>query len=165
MYKDPIIEKIITHLRAAKIPGIKGFFNGDIVVPAKRDIPLIYVAKDTTRIGQASNEEDEHLMPMVATVIYDMTKDIGQSYDMVAGAGGLYEIVEGRDPDYSLKTNTLAYVLRANQQLDDKLWIAVGSDVEISYGIGVNRRGPGIWSVEAVVRFTARLHTPRVGLG
>lgn len=164
MYKDPIIEKIITHLKAANIPRIKEYYNGDLVVPAKSHMPLIYVAKDTTSISEADNLEDEHTMPMVATVIYDMTQDIGRSYNMVAGASGLYEIVEGRNADYSLKTNTLAYVLRDKQVLDAKLWIGVGSPVAISYGIGVNRRGPGIFSVEAVVRFTVRLHTNRPGL-
>lgn len=164
MYKDPIIAKIIDLLEAADLPGIKGIYNGDVVVPAKDDLPLIYVAKDTTAIGQADNLEDEHLLPMVATVIYDMTTDIGQSYDMVAGASSLYEIVEGRNDDYSLKPNTLAYVLRQNQVLDNKLWIAVGTPVTVNYGIGVNRRGPGTYSVEAVVRFTVRLHTPRAGL-
>ena len=164
MYKDPIIAKIIEALTAAELPGIKGIYNGDVVVPAKDDVPLVYVAKDTTTISQADNMEDEHLMPMVATVLYDMTQDIGQSYDMVAGASSLYEIVEGRDDDYKLKTNTIAYVLRENQVLDDKLWIAVGTPVTVTYGIGVNRRGPGMFSVEAVVRFAVRLHTPRAGL-
>lgn len=163
-YRDPIIETILTKLKAAQLKGIKGYFNGDVVVPAKSDMPLVYVAKDTTQISSADTQEDQHVMPMVATVIFDITQDMGRSYDMVAGAGGLYEVVEGRNDDFSLKTNTLLYALRANQVLGTKLWLSVNSNITVNYGIGINRRGPGTFSVEAVVHFTVVLHTPTPNL-
>jgi hypothetical protein len=164
-YRDPVIQKVIDLLEQHGPSKLKGrYINGDVLLPNKSELPLCYVAKDSTTISPATNMEDEHLIALVATVILDFTQDLDGAYDLVAGTPEIYEFCEGRSDDYQLLEETLLYQLRKSQQLDEKLWIGVGTPVEVSYGIGVDRRGPGSFSVEAVVRFNVRLHVPLPGL-
>lgn len=165
MYRDSVIGKVIQFFNTNGPAQLKGrYVEGDVLLPAKSDMPLCYLARDETRIVPANNMEDEHQIDLVANVIYDMTDDFNQSADLVAGVTSLYEIMEARKSDYTLKPDTLLYQVRLQEQVEPKFWIGVGNPVVVSYGIGVERRGPGIFSVEAVMRFTVRLHLPRAGL-
>lgn len=164
-YVDPILKKLITVLEAEGPSELIGRYRyGDLLVVGKDELPLVAVAKGRTQIFPASNMEDEHLMSVVISVIYDMTNDITQSEEFVAGTSGLYDLVERRTDDYQLHEQSIAYVLRKYQTLDDHMWLAVGpgQEVSIEYGLGVNRRGPGAFSVEAAIRFTVKLHKTRV---
>lgn len=165
MYKDPIIAKIIELFEANGPTELAGkWHHGDLLMPEASDLPLGYVTKDQTLMQPATTMEDEHLQLMVCTVIYDATNDLDASYGMVAGMSGLFELMEGRNDDYTLKPDTLLYQARNSQQIDNNMWIGVGSPVQINYGLGVGRRGPGMFSVEATMRFTVRLHLPKPGL-
>jgi hypothetical protein len=164
-YKDPIIAKLIEKFEAEGPTELRGhYFHGDILLVPKREMPAVSIAKDETRIYPASNMEDEHYMPLVINVIYDWTKDLDQSSELAAGVTGLYKLVEERDSDYQLVSNSLAYVLRKYQTLDDDVWISVGPNeqLQINYGLGIERRGPGIFSVEAVIRCSVKIHKVRV---
>ena len=163
-YRDPVVQKVIDLLDSAGPSKLRGrYINGDVLQPGRSELPLCYIAKDGTSVSPATNMEDEHRISLVATIILDWTQDLGEAYDIVAGTPELYEFCEGRGSDYQLLADTLLYQLRRSQQLDAKLWIGVGTPVEISYGIGVDRRGPGSFSVEALIRFTVRLHVPMPG--
>jgi hypothetical protein len=166
-YRDPIIQKIIDVLEPLGPSRLVGrYVNGDVLLPNESELPMCYIAKDTTVSQPADNMEDEHLQSIVATVIYSANESLNGLYDQVAGTPELYEMMEGRTDDYLLKHDTLLYFATKNQQLDDKLWIGVGNQsggnnaVAVNYGLGVNRRGPNIFSVEATMRFTVRLHLP-----
>lgn len=165
IYKDPIVQTIIDLLEANGPTELRGrYINGDVLLPNKTELPICYVAKDTTQAQPADNMEDEHLIAMFATVILDLTQDLNESYEMVAGTPKLYDMCEGRNDDFSLREDTVLYQLRNSQQLAPKLWIGVGTPVIVGYGVGIQRRGPGTFSVEAVIRFNVRLHTPRPGI-
>lgn len=165
MYKDPIISKVIEVLNATGPSKLEGrYIHGDVLLPNKGDLPICYVTKDQVTAAPANSMEDEHQQLMVATVILDFTGDLNEAYDMVAGVSELFEMCEARDEQYRLKENSLLYVLRKNQQIDNNFWLGVGSAVQINYGMGVERRGPGIFSIEATIRFTARLHLPQPGI-
>ncbi len=166
LYKDPIISKVISVLEDQGPSKLDGrYIHGDVLLPNKFDLPICYVTKDQVDTSPANNMEDEHQQMMVATVILDMTQDLNEAYNMVAGVSELFEMCEERDPDnYRLMPNSLLYVLRNSQQIDNKFWIGVGSPVRINYGMGVERRGPGIFSIEATIRFTVRLHLPQPGI-
>lgn len=167
-YKDPVIQALIDALEAGGPVELKGkYYHGDVLVPAKSDLPMVTIARDRTRITQASDLEDDNLMPLVINILYDYTRDLTNDFDVQAGSTSLYQLVEEREPsNFSVKPNTISWVLRNKQQLANKLWLAVGPNeaLDINYGIGVERRGPGIFSVEAVIRITARAHTPRPGV-
>ena len=60
--------------------------------------------------------------------------------------------LEARDPSYALRPDSIAYVLRKFYQLDSKLYINLDKDMEIDYGVSVNKRGEGIFTVEGVIR-------------
>ncbi len=164
IYYDPIIKKVIEMLEAGGPTKLHGrYMNGDVLLPNKSDLPICYITKDQVSAAPANTMEDEHLQLLVATVILDFTQDLNEASNIVAGVPDLWQMVEARDDDYQLLTDTLLYQLRNSQQLDDKMWIGVGSPVQINYGMGIERRGPGIFSIEATIRFTVRLHLPRPG--
>lgn len=167
-YKDPVIQALIDALELGGPVELKGkYFHGDVLVPAKTDLPMVTIARDRTRISQASDLEDDNDMPLVINVLYDYTRDLTNDFDVQAGITSLYQLVEERDPaNFRIKPNTIAWVLRNKQQLANKLWLAVGpnQNVDIDYGLGVERRGPGIFSVESVIRVSARAHTARPGV-
>jgi hypothetical protein len=164
VYEDPVIAKVIELLDANGPSKLRGkYINGDVLSPNKSELPLCYIAKDETVAQPATNMEDEHLFQLVATVIFDWTQDLNEAYDIIAGTPELYEICEGRNGDYTVKEDTLLYQLRKSEQLDADLWIGIGTPVQISYGLGVDRRGPGSFSVEAVIRFAVKLHIPIPG--
>jgi len=167
-YKDPVIQKLIDVLEADGPADLKGkYHHGDVLVPAKSDLPMVTIARDRTRITQASDLEDDNIMPLVINILYDYTRDLTNDFDVAAGVTSLYQLVEERDEvNYRIKPGTIAWVLRNKQQLANKLWLAVGPNevLDIDYGLGVERRGPGIFSVESVIRITARAHTARPGV-
>lgn len=165
-YKDPIIELIIKKLNEVGPTKLRGrYINGDVLKPNKSEMPMAYVARDTTRAQSANNMEDEDLQNFVITVILDHTTDINIAYNMVAGTPELYDFMEGKDPTTMyLKKNTLLYFARSNQQLANKVWVALGTPVIINYGLGIERRGPGIFSIEATMQFTVRQHQPTPGI-
>lgn len=164
-YEDPIIKKIIEVLNANGPSKLEGrYINGDVLLPNKSDLPICYITKDEVVAQPANSMEDENLHSLVATVILDFTQDIEEAYNVVAGVPELFQMCEERDENYRLVETSLLYNLRNSQQIDNKLWIGVGSPVTISYGLGIERRGPNIFSVEANIRFTARLHIPAPGI-
>jgi len=160
LYKDPIIQKVIDVLNEKGPSKLRNrYINGNILIPKQSELPVCYITKDTISKQPADNMEDEHLQNLVATIILDMTNDLNQIYNMVSGDSELYELCEARDYEtYELKPDTILSVLSSVQQIDNNFWIGLGSPVEINYGLGIERRGPGIFSVEATIRFTARLH-------
>lgn len=166
IYQDPIIQKVIDMLDANGPSKLQGrYINGDVLLPNGSELPMCYICKDQVLAQPADNMEDEHLQMLVATVILDIRDDINEAYNSVAGMPELWDICEGRDPNnYRLREDTMLYQLRNSQQLDNKFWLGVGTPVQINYGMGVQRRGPGIFSIEAVIRFTVRLHLPMPGI-
>lgn len=164
IYYDPIITKVIEMLEANGPTKLHGrYVNGDVLLPNKSELPMCYITKDQVLAQPANNMEDEHLQMLVATVILDFTGDLNEASNIVAGVPDLWQICEGRDENYQLLSDTMLYQLRNSQQLDDKMWLGLGTPVQINYGMGIERRGPGIFSIEATIRFTIRLHLPAPG--
>lgn len=159
--KDPVIETVMDFLNANGPSELEGkWYHGEVLLPAEGEIPLGYITKTETEITPADNMEDDHLIDMQATIILDFTDDLNNSYEMVAGMAKLYDWMEGRDEEYRLKTTSILYHLRTSQQIKPKFWIGVGSTTRVRYGLGIQRRGPGIFSVEATVYFRVRLALP-----
>lgn len=163
-YKDPISELLISNFRSEGLASIKEYYNGDVYTVPREDLPVLYVVKDATRIAPADNRNDETRTAYVIGVIYNYTEDIDTSSELVAGVNSLYEIVEGRDENtLDLKTNSLAYILRKHLTLADDTWVDIGAGaaLEIDYGIGIEKRGRGIYSLEAMIRCVVVHHQLR----
>lgn len=165
LYRDPIIAKLISVLSASGPSFLKNrYFSGDPLQVPKSQLPAVFITKDNTTIAPATNAEDASVMPLVANVVLDLTRDWNQAFDRVNSSDMLYEAVEARNANYTLKSTSLAYLLRKNVQLDTNLWISADSELTIDYGVGIEKRGPGIFTVEAVLRFTVTHHQIRPGL-
>lgn len=167
-YSDPVLAKIIALLDASGPAELRGHYvQGDVLAVGASEMPIVAVCKDSTNISANTNMTNKHVMPIVLMVIYDTFNDVGtQDSALQAGLTSLYRLCEGMNipvsGQYRLNTDSLAYVISNAGQLDDSLWLQVEDDQinTIKYGMGVNRRGPGIFSIEAQMQFTAYLEMP-----
>lgn len=154
-YRDPIITKLIEMLEANGPRELVGhYMYGDTLAPNKADLPVVAVARDGTNVLSDGTMQDRHVHSFVVSVIYDWTQDLDQSFDLVKGSTALYRLFQEMNDDYSVKEGTLVYALRKNQKLDTNLFISVNDNgLTVDYGLGVEKRGDNIFSVEGVVRF------------
>jgi len=155
VYQDPVLAKLVGLLNAEGPSELKNrYFFGDPLVVPRSQLPAVFITKDQTRIDEGSNAEDESRMVVVLNVVYDLTRDFNQAFNDINSANTLYDVVEGRNADYTLKPTSLAYILREHQALDQphNLWINHDTPLEPEYGVTVNKRGEGVYTVEAVLR-------------
>ena len=154
-YSDPIIGKYFDLVKA-NTSAFKAFFQGDpIRVPASM-LPCLIIAKRETRVGPHTNSQDEHGIQFVATVLADVRKDLTDDAKTVAGIGMLYDLVEGRNADYTLKSNSLLGILRENINLDpaSNLRTDLTTITRVDYGT-TRQRDLESWSIEAEIEFVA----------
>lgn len=165
-YSDPVLAKIISVLNAEGPAALKGkYYQGDPVqVVNKSFLPAAFVTRDRTQVSNISNAEDESKMPIAINVVYDLTRDFNQAFNNISSSVSVYEWIEARNADYTLRDDSILYVLRKYQQLDRKLWINLSAPLEAHYGIGLQKRGPGIFSVEGIIRLEIIQHQIRPGM-
>ena len=165
-YRDPILKAIIDMLEVEGPEELEGHYvYGDVLAPAKSLLPVVSVARQGTNIQSDGTMQDVHTSAIVLSVIYDWTQDYDQSFDLTRGSNGLYQLIEGRNADFSIKARTLSYALRDNQKLADNLYISIRDNgLEIDYGLGWEKRGSNIFSVEGILRFNIELTQPKPNL-
>ena len=154
-YRDPILKAIIDMLEADGPRELVGhYIYGDTLAPAKSALPVVSVARDGTRILSDGTMQDRHVTSIVMAVIVDYTTDLNTSFDLSRGTSQLYEFIEARDENRDLKGNTLSFALRKNQKLGENLFISILDDgLLVDYGLGIEKRGSNIFSVEGILRF------------
>lgn len=165
-YYDPILEALIVMLEAEGPTELQGHYvYGDVLAPNRSELPVVSIAKQGTVIQSDGTMQDVHVSSIVMAIIYDWTQDLDQSFDLVRGTTGLYKLIEERNPDFSIKANTLSYALRDNQKLADNLFISIRDEgLRIDYGLGWEKRGSNIFSVEGILRFNLELTQPKPNL-
>jgi hypothetical protein len=165
-YYDPILEALIVMLEAEGPTELQGHYvYGDVLAPNRSELPVVSIAKQGTVIQSDGTMQDVHVSSIVMAIIYDWTQDLDQSFDLVRGTTGLYKLIEERNPDFSIKANTLSYALRDNQKLADNLFISIRDEgLRIDYGLGWEKRGSNIFSVEGILRFNIELTQPKPNL-
>jgi hypothetical protein len=164
-YRDPILKELIDMLEAQGPEQLRGHYvYGDVLMPAKSLLPCVSVAKQGTVIQSDGTMQDVHVSGIVMAVIYDWTTDLDQSFDLTRGTTGLYKLIEEREEDstsqnyLAVKERTLAYALRKNQKLADNLFISIRDEgLRVDYGLGWEKRGDNIFSVEGILRFNIEL--------
>lgn len=163
MYKDPIIRKLIDILNTDGHVNLKNrYYEGDPVLIPRNNLPAVFITKVDTDIAEHTNLEDESTMVFNLNLVVDMTQDLNKTQKSVTGEALLYQYMEGRDDTtYDLKTNSMVYVLRKNQQADTDLFISVGTPVRVRYGVNVEKRGKGVVTAEANLIVTVRHHQTR----
>ncbi len=154
-YEDPILIKIIKVLNEHGPVQLKNKYGlGDPIVVNQSQLPMAFISYDTLTVGDYTNAELESRLNVVINVVYDIKRDFMQGLSNVEGHMSLVELLSGRNSDYSLRVNSIMGALRAHQDLDNKLWIDVGTLSEVDYGVGLEKRGSGIYTAEGVLRFT-----------
>ena len=157
LYQDPVITKYIDAIKSVCGGFCKVYYIEDPIRVPATNLPCLIISSDETRIAQSTNAEDEHAMAFILTVVTDIRQDI-QDDKMVSGSKRrLKDIVEGRDTNYKLKTNSLLHILRNNVNIDvaNNLRTSLTTITRIDYGITVDKRQPDAWGIEAQIEFVA----------
>jgi hypothetical protein len=160
MYQDPVIAKYIALLKAKAGGTIKTYYQGEPVRIVKENLPCAIISKRETRVGVHTNAEDEHGIGMAITIITDIRTDLSTSENtaqIVAGVATLYDIMEGRQEDLTLKPTCVLSVLRANPLVDavNGLRTDLGTVTRVDYGETLAGRSPQEWTIEARVDFVS----------
>ena len=172
-YRDPILKKLIDMLETEGPAELAGhYIYGDTLAPPRSRLPIVSVARDTSRVGSDGTMQDRRTHTITMAIIVDYTKDLNESFDLSRGTTTLYRLIEESyedetDPNYlAVKPKTIVYALRNNLKLADNLFISIRNDDELSidYKLGIEKRGSGIWSVEGILRFSMESTQARPGL-
>src|SRR4051812_10747204 len=113
-YTDPIIQNYIDLIKA-HTGAIKAFYQGEPLRLPNCDLPCAFISKRETRVGPLTNAEDGHDIGLTITIVADVRSDLGTESgadNAVAGISSLYDLMEGRDADYTLKDTSILGILR-----------------------------------------------------
>jgi hypothetical protein len=165
-YSDPIIQKYIDLIKA-NTSEIKAFYQGEPIRLPSSNLPCAIISKRDTRVGPLTNAEDEHGIGMSITIVADVRKDLSTDESIakaVAGVSTLYDLIEGRNEDLTLKDGSILGILRSNIVVDAarNLRTDLGAMTRVDYGTTLRDRAPEEWSIEARVDFVAHFTQPRV---
>lgn len=159
MYRDPLVQKYID-LITAKTNVFKVFYQGEPVRIPTTNLPCCIISKKATQIGQITNAEDGHEVGLTFTVVTDIRNELSTNENdatIVEGIAKLYDIIEGRNDDYTLKDTSLLDILRTNQLVDGtgNLRTDLSQPTRVDYGETLQNRDPEEWRVEARVEIVA----------
>jgi len=155
-YTDPILKKyrdlILTNNKEFK----EVYFGDPIMVP-QASLPALVLTKVSTLVSDLTNAEDEHRITIKATVITSVMKEFKDDHTTRHGLEKLYAIIEGRGDDYRLTSDSILGILRSNEQVDiaNNLRTDLGSVTRADYGMTMDKRDQGAWSLEGEITFEA----------
>lgn len=162
-YRDPIIAKVISILDAEGPSELRGRYSqGDPgILPPRSQLPLCFVSMDPEgEIKNITNAEDETNMKLTFNIVYNVSRDLGQAFDVTAGEG-ILDLMIGRNADYTLKTSSILAVLRKYQGLGNRLWIGLRDPIQIDGGMSFGKRGVEQYAREGIIRATVTHHQLR----
>lgn len=159
IYRDPILTLIRDRFNAEGPKELKDrYFFGDTLLVNARELPCVFMSIDVERLTNASNAEVESNIPIALNVVYDLRRDFQQSIENVNAHMSVVNFLIGRNADYTIRKDSLAGVLWNHPQLAAKLWVNLDQPMEADFGIGIEKRGPGIFTTEGVLKFTVKHH-------
>lgn len=155
-YIDPIMKKY-GDLVTANTKRFKRIFYGDPIRIGTSELPALVIAKIDTGINNLTNTEDEHTVKLSLTVVTDVRETINDDKTMVRGVNELYNIMEGRDSTYKLKTDSLLHIIRHNVELDiaNQLRTDLNTMSRVDYGMTMGKRQQEAWSIEGTMTLSA----------
>lgn len=154
LYNDPILDKIEQVINADDGGAIKSYFQGDPILIAKSELPCLILSKDTTEVGDESTATDYHRVAVVLTLVSDIRESLGDSPKQThAGSSVLYDLMEGRNADFTLKATSIVDILRKNHNLNSHANIDLLTPMTIDYGFTTGKRGEKNMSWEANLSF------------
>lgn len=159
MYIDPILKKYADLITGACGDIKMVYFGEPTRVPAS-SLPCIFISKANTEARNFTNAQDEQSIAITVSLVTDIRKELSTSENdeqLIAGVAKLYEIMEGRNSDYTLKTNTILDVLRKQNLVDaaNNLRTDIAGITRVDYGETLRQRNPEEWNIIAQVQFVA----------
>ena len=158
MYKDPIIEKYIELIKNA-CGVFKVYYQGEPTRIPTVNLPCLIISKTGTTAGVHTNSEDQHLISLSITVVTDIRQELSTTENdetVLAGISKLYDIMEGRDANYTLKSNSILDILRTNIAIaGGNLRTQLGESIAIDYGETMQNREPAEWRIQAKINLVA----------
>ena len=155
-YQDPIIKKY-ADLIQSKTNSFKRIYYGDPIRISASELPALVITKNDTMVENFSNTEDKHTIRLNFTIVADVRNTIGEDPTMVRGINNLYDLMEGRKDDYTLKSNCLVGILRNNVEIDpaQNLRTDLSGFTKVDYGMTIDKRGENSFAMEGVVEINA----------
>lgn len=161
IYKDPIMKRYADLITGAT-KHFKSVYYGDPIRIPNSSLPALIIAKSNTKVGNMTNVEDQHAVKLSFTVVTDIRDTITDDKTMVPGVNALYNIMEGRNPvttdptqpaSYSLKADSLLYILRHNVELDtaNNLRTDLSTMSMVDYGLTMGKRKQDAWAIEGMI--------------
>jgi hypothetical protein len=152
MYRDPIIRKY-EDLIKANTQVFKRFYQGDpIIPPGASSLPACIIEKTATVAEKLTNASDQQSVQITITIITDVRTELSDDQTLAPGTATLYDLMEGRNADHTLKDTSLLGILRKNITLDQNLHTDLASGTRIDYG-PIRQRSKEAWTVEARISF------------
>ena len=161
-YKDPVLRKY-GDLIMLYNKQIKRIYYGDPIRVGSSSLPALILAKSGTDISNFSNAEDRHQMKISISVITDVRDTISEDVQMVKGVNALYNILEGRNEDFTLKADSILGILRKYVELDvaNNLRTDLNTVTRAEYGMTMGKRREDSWSIEGIIELVATFTQPR----
>ena len=160
LYRDPILTKLRDVLNESGPKELKNrYYFGDPIMVNVSELPACFISIDQQTIENITNAELETRVYVVLNVVYDHKRDLMQALDNIEGHMSIVNLIGGRNDDYSIRKDSILGCLRAHEDLDAKLWIDVGSLSTADYGVGIEKRGPGIYTAEGVLKIQIVNHS------
>lgn len=159
MYQDPIIQKYIDLIKAGNRQ-LKVFYQGEPTRIGASVLPCCVISKRQTRVRHFTNAQDEHEVGISIRIIVDIRSELSTSENdekVIAGIAKLYDMVEGRNADLTLKDTSILDILRTNELVDAtyNLRTDLASITIVDYGETLASRNPVEWLIEARVDLVA----------
>ena len=152
-YSDPILRAYIELIEAKR--KFNAIYIGDpIVPPPGPNLPALIIEKTATRAGVVTNMGDGHEVDVIIRVITSVLRDLKHDTQVAPGVAELYDILEGRNDDMTLKETSLLSIIRSNKHPKQNLITDLESLTEIEHG-QLQDREEGAWTTEAQIKFTA----------
>ncbi len=131
---------------------------GDPIVVEVQALPKAFISYDNVMISDASSSDLRFNNNIVISVVVDMKREFSAPTKRVESHEQVIEMIAGRDDNMNIREDSIVGCLRKYQDLENgKLWIEIGTETEIDYGLGIEKRGPGIMTAEGLIRFQVTL--------
>lgn len=165
MYTDPIIKQYID-LIVSKTNVFNKIYQGEPTRIGASVLPCLLISKRATEAIDFDSARDEHECALDFTVVADIRQELSTSENdesVIAGVARLYEIMEGREADLTLKANSLLGILRNNQLVSASLGLRtdLGGATRVDYGETLQSRQEGEWRIQASISIIAKFHQVR----
>lgn len=164
-YTDPIIQKYFDLIRAGNRE-IRQYYQGDPIKIPDSLLPCLIIEKNETGARNSTNMEDEHAVALRLTLVTSIRRELSTQEEInkiMPGIASLYDIMEGRESDFTLKPSSILDIIRKNALVDVQNGLRTDLDTitRIDYGETLRQRDPAEWSVEARMDIVAHFRQIR----